>query len=55
VLFPPAERGGNTQSISRLSLSVEDAVGFLGGLLVSMDSRVAALEAQVKSLKAGPK
>lgn len=53
-LYEPAERTGNSQSISRLSLSVEDAVGFLGGLLVRMDTRLAALEAQVNTLKARP-
>ncbi len=50
-LFDPTELTGNAHSISRLSLSTEDAVGFLGGILVRMDGRVAALEAQLKTLK----
>lgn len=54
ALFEPAERTGNTHSISRLSLSVEDAVGFLGGVLVRLDARLAAVEQQVNMLKARP-
>jgi len=51
TLFEPAERSGNMQSLSRLSLSVEDAVGFLGGVLVRMDTRLAAVEQQLAGLK----
>lgn len=51
-LFDPVERTGNAHSISRLVLSVEDAVGFLGGLAVRLDARVAQLENQVNSLRA---
>jgi hypothetical protein len=54
TLFEPAERGGNTHSISRLSLSVEDAVGFLGGVLVRLDGRLAAVEQQLNAMKARP-
>jgi hypothetical protein len=52
-LFDPMEKTGHVHSISRLSLSTEDAVGFLGGILVRLDGRVAAMEAQLKSLKNG--
>jgi hypothetical protein len=52
-LFDAIEHTGNAHSISRLSLSAEDAVSFLGGLLVRMDVRVAAIEAQIKTLKGG--
>ena len=51
ALFEPAARGGDSHGISRLSLSVEDAVGFLGGLLARMDARLAGVEAQVNDLK----
>jgi hypothetical protein len=54
MLFETAERTGNMQSISRLSLSVEDAVGFLGGVMVRLDARLAAVEQQLHSLKARP-
>lgn len=52
-LFDPVEKAGHAHSISRLSLSTEDAVGFLGGLLVRMDSRIATLESQIKAIKNG--
>jgi hypothetical protein len=52
-LFDHIERTAHAHSISRLSLSTEDAVGFLGGILVRMDVRVAALEAQLKTSKNG--
>ena len=49
----PIEQSSHAHSISRLSLSTEDAVGFLGGLLVRLDARVAALEGQLKMRKGG--
>jgi hypothetical protein len=54
TLFEPVERSGNAQSISRVSLSVEDAVAFLGGVLVRLDSRLATVEQQLSALKARP-
>lgn len=52
-LFDPAEPSGAAPSLADMALTAEDAVGFLGSLLVRLDERVAALETLLRATGGG--